>query len=124
MNVKIDTKERFHVINIQEDVLTANMSADLGQILTDISSKHVKNVIMDLSGVKHVDPLLATEIARMQLKAYENGHSFVLCGMTKELENDFQQEGLLEILNATPTESEAWDIVQMEEMEREFLKED
>jgi hypothetical protein len=28
---------------------------------------------------------------------------------------------LLEILNVTPTESEAWDIVQMEEIEREYL---
>ena len=28
---------------------------------------------------------------------------------------------LLEILNITPTESEAWDIVQMEEIEREYL---
>ena len=28
---------------------------------------------------------------------------------------------LLEIMNVTPTESEAWDIVQMEEIERELL---
>ena len=28
---------------------------------------------------------------------------------------------IAEILNITPTESEAWDIVQMEEIERELL---
>jgi hypothetical protein len=28
---------------------------------------------------------------------------------------------LLELMNVTPTESEAWDIVQMEEIERELL---
>jgi hypothetical protein len=27
----------------------------------------------------------------------------------------------LELMNVTPTESEAWDIVQMEEIERELL---
>jgi len=30
-------------------------------------------------------------------------------------------DNLLELLNTTPTESEAWDIVQMEEIERELL---
>ena len=28
---------------------------------------------------------------------------------------------LLEVMNVTPSESEAWDIVQMEEIERELL---
>ena len=28
---------------------------------------------------------------------------------------------LLEVMNTTPSESEAWDIVQMEEIERELL---
>jgi hypothetical protein len=33
-------------------------------------------------------------------------------------------EELLELFNVTPTESEAWDIVQMEEIEREFMDEE
>jgi hypothetical protein len=33
----------------------------------------------------------------------------------------FKEEGLLDLINHTPTESEAWDIVQMEEIERELL---
>jgi hypothetical protein len=32
-----------------------------------------------------------------------------------------EKNELLELMNVTPTESEAWDIVQMEEIEREFL---
>ena len=32
--------------------------------------------------------------------------------------------GLLEIMNTTPSESEAYDIVQMEEIERELLNEE
>jgi hypothetical protein len=37
------------------------------------------------------------------------------------VEEKLDQLELLEILNVTPTESEAWDIVQMEEIERELL---
>ena len=36
-------------------------------------------------------------------------------------EEKFNELELLEIMNITPTESEAWDIVQMEEIERELL---
>jgi hypothetical protein len=32
-----------------------------------------------------------------------------------------QDADLIDTMNITPTESEAWDIVQMEEMEREML---
>jgi len=39
----------------------------------------------------------------------------------KEVEAFLDQKELLELMNATPTESEAYDIVQMEEIERELL---
>ena len=34
------------------------------------------------------------------------------------------EKELLEFMNVTPSESEAWDILQMEEIEREFLRDD
>ena len=41
--------------------------------------------------------------------------------MIEGVEFVFESEELLESLNFTPTESEAWDIVQMEEIERELF---
>jgi hypothetical protein len=41
--------------------------------------------------------------------------------MSQSVEAFLEKEELLELMNATPTESEAWDIVQMEEIERELL---
>jgi hypothetical protein len=43
-----------------------------------------------------------------------------VCEILPELKNILDNSGLLEQLNYTPTESEAMDIVQMEEIEREF----
>jgi hypothetical protein len=37
------------------------------------------------------------------------------------VEKSLEDNGLMEMMNVTPTESEAWDIVQMEELERELL---
>ena len=44
----------------------------------------------------------------------------VICNIKPEVETYLDEKELLELMNVTPTESEAWDIVQMEEIEREF----
>jgi hypothetical protein len=37
------------------------------------------------------------------------------------VEEFLDQNELLEMMNVTPTQSEAWDIVQMEEIDREMM---
>jgi hypothetical protein len=37
------------------------------------------------------------------------------------VEEKLEELELLDLMNITPTESEAWDIVQMEEIERELM---
>jgi anti-anti-sigma regulatory factor len=64
---------------------------------------------------------MAEMLVKVQQKFYEAGHSFVFCHMLPPVEQFLDNENLLEIMNITPTESEAWDIVQMEEIERELL---
>ena len=44
----------------------------------------------------------------------------MICNMKTQIETYLDEKELLELMNVTPTESEAWDIVQMEEIEREF----
>lgn len=63
-------------------------------------------------------------LVSLQQSFYENEASFVCCCLQPPVEEWLDQQGLLEIMNVTPTESEAWDIVQMEEIEREFLGDD
>ena len=111
MHVKIDTKQKFHVITIQEPVLYANMTENLVQELIHYLQKDVKNIV-----------LRCTEIREMELPAaYEKNASFVICELQPEVEDFLEAEGILELMNVTPTESEAWDIVQMEEIERDMF---
>ena len=42
----------------------------------------------------------------------------------QQLETNLTKMHLLDLMNITPTESEAWDIVQMEEIERELMSGD
>ncbi len=121
MNVKIDTKEKFHVINILETELTANMTGDVKILLDECRQKEVKNIVLNLKGVRTMDAEMASTIMNEQHHSYESGQSFVICCLEKELEAWLDKEEVLEMLNVTPTESEAWDIIQMEEIEREIM---
>jgi anti-anti-sigma regulatory factor len=121
MHVKIDTKERFHEIAILEAELTANMSAELTGLLAGILELPIKNLILNLEKTKILDAELADTILSLQSSFYDNNASFVVCGIQSHLEAQLDAAGQLEMLNFTPTLSEAWDIVQMEEIEREFL---
>ena len=48
----------------------------------------------------------------------------MVCELDPGVEAFLDNKSLLELMNVTPTESEAYDIVQMEEIERELLNED
>jgi anti-anti-sigma factor len=121
MQVKIDTKEKFHAITINEANLAANMTADLEQCLLPLLQQDVKNVVLILKDTQNTDDAAAECLVRIQQSFYDAGSSFVICELTPEVEKHLENNGLLELMNVTPTESEAWDIVQMEELERELL---
>ena len=121
MHVKIDTKEKFHVITIQEPVLYANMTDNLMQELTYYLQKDVKNIVLRCTEIGQMELPAAEAILTIQQKAYEKNASFVICELQPEVEDFLEAQGVLELMNVTPTESEAWDIVQMEEIERDLF---
>jgi anti-anti-sigma factor len=121
MQVKIDTKEKFHAITINESNIAANMTADLEQSLNPILQGDVKNVVLILKDTQNLDEAAAECLVRIQQSFYDAGSSFVVCELTPAVEKSLEDNGLMEVMNVTPTESEAWDIVQMEELERELL---
>lgn len=121
MNFKIDTKEKFTVISPEDHHLTANMTEDLANLLLGYSDKPVPHIILNLEEVALVDPIPAEKIAAIQQMFYERNCSFIVCSLKESAEKIFDKLGLLALMNVTPTESEAWDILQMEEIERELL---
>lgn len=121
MQVKIDTKEKFHVITPNEPALSATMAEGMEVALLPYLKHDVKNVVLDMSNVHTIDTGAAAQLLQIQQQFYENNASFVTCCFTKTIEAFLADNELLELLNVTPTQSEAADIVQMEEIERELL---
>lgn len=120
MMVKIDTREKFHVITIHESGLAANMTEKMDKVVLPLLDDGIKNVIVNIKDIQSVDSAAAEYIIKLQNTFYDNRASFVVCELQAEVRKAFESLDLLENLNYTPTESEAMDIVQMEEIEREF----
>jgi anti-anti-sigma factor len=121
MEVKIDTKGKFHVITLPEPTLSATMTEELSNRLLSYLRSEIKNIVLNLQYVQSLDNFSAETLVKIQQKFYENSASFVICELSPEVEDFLDKDGLLEMMNTTPTESEAGDIVQMEEIERELL---
>ncbi|MCE3282772.1 MAG: anti-sigma-factor antagonist [Chitinophagaceae bacterium] len=124
MEVKFDTKEKFTVITPNEPELTANLAEELRVICEAHLEKTPKSVVLNLQPVESIDDDAASGITSLQQHFYDNSASFVVCGLSDSVEKKFDDLELLDYLNYTPSESEAWDIVQMEEVERELLDSD
>jgi len=121
MQVKINTREKIHAITIVESILAANMTAELEKCLLPILKTDENNVVLILKDIQNVEDAAAECLVKIQQDFYDAGTSFVICELTPEVEKTLENNGLLELMNVTPTESEAYDIVRMEEVERELL---
>ncbi len=122
MSFKIDTKEKFTVITPQTEYFDANIAEALWEAATMGIDKERGNVIVNLQQVSHSDASALNDLASLQQHFHAANKSFVVCNIQPSITEIIRGEDLEETLNITPTESEAWDVVQMEEIERELMK--
>ena len=124
MHYKIDTKEKFAVLSLLDPILSSNLVPELNDLIKNLGLTSPKNLVLNLGAVKDWDLSIMALLAQHQEDFYDNNTSFVLCSLSDDLQNALDLTEFGEVMNLTPTESEAWDIVQMEEIERELLDSD
>jgi anti-anti-sigma factor len=124
MHYKIDTKEKFAVLSLLDPILSSNLVPELNDLIKNLGLTSPKNLVLNLEAVKDWDLSIMALLAQHQEVFYDNNTSFVLCSLSDDLQNALDSTEFGEVMNLTPTESEAWDIVQMEEIERELLDSD
>jgi anti-anti-sigma factor len=124
MKVKIDTKEKFHVITLPGPSISATMTEELASCLLSYLQNDVKNLVLIFKDIQTVDYAAGKKLVEIQQSFHEDNASFVICELQPGVRDFLDQNELLDMMNVTPTESEAWDIIQMEEIERELLNGD
>ena len=120
LKVKISTNGKFHAITVLEPVLAANMTAALHDLCEPFLRQEVKNLLLNLKDIQKMDSAAADTILELRNLFYANHASFVLCEPQPPVKKIFDQSEQYEILQIAPTQSEASDIIFMEEIEREF----
>lgn len=124
MQYKTDLKEKFTVVTFLDASLTSNSVPEINELTQKILSQSPKNLVVNCGQVKQWDPSIIAVLANAQQQFYDNNASFVICALSDTLQNSIDNSEYAEMMNLTPTETEAWDIVQMEEIERELLDSD
>ena len=124
MQYKTDLKEKFTVVTFLDASLTSNSVPEINELTQKILSQSPKNLVVNCGQVKQWDPSIIAVLANAQEQFYDNNASFVICALSDTLQNSIDNSEYAEMMNLTPTETEAWDIVQMEEIERELLDSD
>ena len=79
MQVKTDTKEKFHVITLPGPSLSATMTDELADCLLPYLQNDVKSLVLILKDISEVDMAAAEKLVYIQQKFYENSASFVIC---------------------------------------------
>ena len=124
MQYQTEPKEKFTVIKILDTTLSSNLVPELAKITQEILAKSPKNLVLNLEKVQSLEAPVLEQLAQSQEQFYDNNASFVICCLSDSLNKQLDQSDWGDVMNTTPTESEAWDIVQMEEIERELLDSD
>ncbi len=124
MQYQTEQKEKFTVITLLENSLSSNLVPELAELMTKIGTESPKNLVLNFGKVVRWELPIIEQLANAQQAFYDNNTSFVICCLSNSLQELLDLTEYAELMNITPTESEAWDIVQMEEIERELLDSD
>ena len=120
MNFKIDTREKFTMITPDSDFSSDNLTAEFKELVLSYL-QHKTNIVISLKNVVKLDEQTVESVAALQQQFYEQNISFVICEVQLPVQAVINSLDLDGVMNITPTDTEAWDIVQMEEIERELL---
>ena len=123
MKFTVDKKERYCIFSLNEEKLNSMISANLKSELVILNQEGYRNIICDLSEVNFMDSSgLSAVLIGNRLCKDANG-TFVLTGCQDPVLKLIKISQLESILNVVPTETEATDLILMEEIERELDKE-
>lgn len=117
-------KEKFTVITLLDSILSSKLVPEITALTQEILGKNPKSLVLNCAKVTEWDLPVIEALVNAQQAFYDNNASFVICELSDRLQDTLDSTDFAEMMNCTPTESEAWDIVQMEEIERELLDSD
>lgn len=123
MKFSIDKQDKYTLLSLQEESLTAVLAPDLKSEFVFLSNEGTSNLILDLSAVKFIDSSGLSAILVAD-RLWKDLGSFVITGIVHpSVKKLIEITRLDTTLTIVPSLSEAIDFVFMEELQREIMAE-
>ncbi|NQY08583.1 MAG: STAS domain-containing protein [Flavobacteriales bacterium] len=119
MNYSVDKKEKYSLITLEADKLTALISPELKSEFVVLNGDNVSNIVLDLSKVLYCDSSGLSAILIGNRLCKEAGGSFVLAGLNSSVEKLITISQLETVLTIVPTVNEAIDTIILDTVSKE-----
>lgn len=124
MQFKIDTKQTYHTISTENDILNANLADAAKELLLQYKNDEIKNFIFDFNTIKQIEGNVGEILIALHEMVYnEFTGSLVFTNLQEDVWKKLKQDQIHLSINITPTMIEAIDIVNMEVLERDLFNE-
>ncbi len=123
MKYSVDKREHYSVFTLDELKLDSLLAPVLKSEFIIFRNEGVKNLVLDLSGVKFVDSSGLSAILTAN-RLWKNFGSFIITGVDHPSVKKLIEISRLDtVLTIIPTLQEATDYIMMEELEKELTAE-
>ncbi len=119
MKFSVDRQDKYTIIKLDEEKLDTTIAPEVKSELVKLESDGVENLIINLANVKYSDSsgLSALLVAN---RLFGNKGSFVLCEVQEHVLKLIKISQLDKVMEITPTQEEAVDMVFMNALEKGF----
>lgn len=119
MKFEIENKEKVSVVRTKVEKLDSLVAPELKSEFVVVNKNGGKNIVLNMADTRYCDSSGLSAILVANRLCRDEGGSFVLCGLQDTVQKLITISQLDSVLKITPTESEAIDLVYMDEVERD-----
>jgi len=124
MEFKIDTKDTFTIIMPLTGAINAKLTGALRQQWEEMRQSGSNNFIIDLQQCKEIDDSVLPDLVNMHEESYSLDQSLVFTGTSTAIMSTLKKNETDLLINVAPKMEEAIDIISMEILERDLLREE
>ncbi len=119
MKFSVDRQDKYTIIKLDEEKLDTTIAPEVKSELVKLDSDGVENLIINLANVKYSDSSGLSALLVANRLFGEKG-SFVLCDVQEHVMKLIKISQLDKVMEITPTQEEAVDMVFMNSLEKGF----
>lgn len=121
---QVELNTNYTIIHVVGELVDSSNIAEIQDKVNELTLDPEMNIIIELSQVDNISLEVCNFFESLHNHMYDKGTSIVFAEPHENVLKKLKQEQLHLVLNITPTIIEATDIINMDILERDILKED